>query len=245
MLCLEEATVDDVPLSLKSLISSLPPDSFNAKEIFTVILYIVSIESGFTWNIELEDIPLHHRTYSFDVRRIRSIPTHSYDAWSTTCDNFEKILYLGGVEDFKCKLVATPWMNNMVVHISSAESLLCFSSIYIVPDYIQQSVPKFEKLKELITKLRNDLFHPMRSYILTEASIANPSSLGLPIEIIVKIVRYLSVKDFLNLCSTCEHFYTNLSELDSVWHFFSKKYALAEKLEGVSWKTHFIKNVSI
>lgn len=240
MICLEEATVDDKPNSLKQLLSSLPPDNLNEKELFTIILFIVSIESGFTWNNFVEDVPLRHRVYSFDIRRLRSIPNESvYVAWSTKLDHFKKDLYLGGVEAFKCTLVATPWRNTMTVHISHSLSLLCFSSIFVLPDFIHQSEPKYDKIKELIIKLRNDLFHPMKSYILTEASIANPSLLGLPLEIIVKIVEYLSVRDFLNLCACCRHFHINLTNSDTIWVYFCKQFCVSDKPDSLDWRTHF------
>lgn len=243
---LEEATDDDIPKSLKSLLCSLPSDNLNAKELFTIILYVASIESGFTWNIiNSEDIDFIHHTFSFDIRRVRSIPVDSYKLWSTVSDHFEKTLYLGGVEDFICKLVANPFSEKIIVHISSAKSLLCFSSIYVIPDNMDRNKPKFEKLKELNMRFRNELFHPIKSYLLTEASIANPSLIGVPLEIISKVSRYLDVKDFLNLCATCKHFYINLSNLESVWVHFSKQYAIGDKPDSLDWKTYFVASIAV
>lgn len=207
-LCLGDATINNLPHSLKSLRSSLNELEVTDFDVFAGLMYILAVECGYSWN--LVDRTVNWPNYSFDVRKVNAIPSSEYISGRNGNDERRFILYLAGCEYFKCTLLMRRFETKVVANFSTASPLLCFSEAYFISKYVDKSEITFSSLPELNVRSKDQLFYKMKCHVLPHNNIKFVASLqGLPPEIIFYLGKYLETRDFRSLCKTNRYFYEN------------------------------------
>ncbi|XP_015121799.1 uncharacterized protein LOC107044443 [Diachasma alloeum] len=114
-------------------------------------------------------------------------------------------------EDLDVKLVAIPFGDVLILHVSSVNipvktRLMTVETLAFVNPYSSDLAGKFLDLKRLSHRFKDTLTTPIRNEILNAAEVTNPSLLGLPVEIQEKILSLLDPKSARNLKSCCRKF---------------------------------------
>lgn len=220
-LCLEDSTVKHVPKSFKNLIHSFSDNELHTNEVFAMVLYILAVECGFTWNTQ--DKPWHQRNYFFNIRNVNSIPKECITLGRIGNGEYRFILYLGAADNFRCTLSISPCSEKFVVNIFSIRPLICYSQAFIPSEYLENTSINFSSFRMLCVNCKNNLFYPMKSYILKEAGIKNATIQDMPFEIFTYIIKFITFKDFQHLCSTNHYLYNKYGSNTLIWKYFCKR----------------------
>ncbi|KAJ9588492.1 hypothetical protein L9F63_018148, partial [Diploptera punctata] len=212
---LEESSSQELPKNVEILLSSLGNDSkIDKNDVIAVFFYVLMIETGFIPQ-NLDDCDLSNCDYNFNVKTLKSIYSLPKN-WKIAVNHYEELFLLGNVTQYPCKLVILSMDDLIIVNLflpnlkeqRNAYAITFQPSMYIenVSDYIPNS---FKNLKELSIKFKDSLSHPAKSAILTEEKITNPSLLGLPEELKLKIFELLLPvpKDLARASMVCSNFH--------------------------------------
>lgn len=242
-LCVGDATINNLPHSLKAFLAKLGEHEVTELDVFAGLIYILAVECGYSWNtVDTSGYQLNH---SFDVRQMNAIPSSAYIPAETNNDEIKFIIYLAGCEAFKCTLLMKRIATKVVVNLSTTSPLLCFSQAYNMSNYVNKKEITFSSLPELSKSSKDELFYKMKCHIFYHNDIKLVASLyGLPPEIILYMIEYLNAGDFLNLCKTNQYFYQSYYKDDNIWKYFCKKYKydpINSPTSTFCWKSHFFR----
>lgn len=239
-LLIDEYSASDIPQPVSVLFSTL--DNSTIADLTVVVLYVLTIECGFIV-LGAEPQP-GDESCQFNVKRIRSLsclPT----GWKDSEGIYRLSFILQPFPTEICKLVCIPvndkLITNMVLSGSFTES---YSIIVETTDFfgkITNSSPQLKKLKTLSKIYKDELSWRMRSYILNMKGVVNGSILGLPVEILIKIMCMLDDRSFVRLISTCSYLYNTFENVDQIWHtLYIKKYGAHEiQNRSNTWKMEY------
>lgn len=253
---IEESTLQGIPQHLETLLFSLGGSfqSADKNDVICVLLYVLMIETGFVpQNVMNSDLSKCGHDFSIQtLNSIRNMPTN----WKNTAKNFYEIIFnLGKFTEHPCKLVILPTDDILIVDlvISNVNKQRKTYSITIEPTkYIQNpshfNAPSFKNLKDLSLRFKNNVSHPAKCAVLTHEGFLNPSLLGVPDEIKIKILKKLKVQDFLKM-SMVSHNFHHLCRDQGLWrHFLLRDYdsedvremvGLPRINEVISWKEEY------
>ncbi|XP_066244702.1 LOW QUALITY PROTEIN: uncharacterized protein ntc [Chelonus insularis] len=129
---------------------------------------------------------------------------------------------IDGAYQIKFKHLNTPELNCildailvgdvMILNLTSEDESIKTRSLAVETlEYINVYASNFDcrfmNLKKFTCKFRNLLTTPIRDEVLNKLGVMNPSLLGLPNELKLKIISFLPAKDQRNLRRCCKTFY--------------------------------------
>ncbi|XP_077299401.1 uncharacterized protein LOC143920387 [Arctopsyche grandis] len=123
-----------------------------------------------------------------------------------------------------CQLVATVSSKLMLVNLISQSTNFAFSKCYPINRYVPSPrrssiLSKFDHIKELRFNIWNDIIMPARSYELLAVGFTNGSLIGLPDEIIYRIMMLLGGISTAYLSLVSRRF-RRISQCSALWRVF-------------------------
>ncbi|XP_015176393.1 PREDICTED: F-box only protein 7-like [Polistes dominula] len=178
-------------------------------EYFLALFVVLSSECGF--NV-LEE------TSTGNNKQLQFTPPSQ---WKIMEDTYEIKLFLKNLPNVICKLLAIISGDRLILNFfSTVNEKNIYSAAVRISKYMNPFAgyvgDRFMNLKEISDRFKNELIIRVRSDILTEAGITNPSLQGLPIELLLKILQMLDVHSLTKL-SQCSHKFNMLCKEKWLW----------------------------
>lgn len=239
-LLIDEYSASDIPQPVSMVFSTL--ENSTIADLTVVVLYLLTVECGFIM-LGTEPEP-GDDSCQFNVKRVRKL-TCLPPGWKDSEGIYRLSFILQPFPDEICKLVCIPisdkLITNMILTGSFSES---FSMVVETTDFfgkITKSPPQLNKLKILSKMYKDELPWRMRSCILNMKGLVNGSILGLPVEILLKIVCMLDVRSFISFMSTCSYLHSTFKNMDQIWHaLYITKFGTNEiERRSSTWKTEY------
>lgn len=239
-LLIDEYSASDIPQPVSTIFSTL--ENSTIADLTVVVLYLLTVECGFVvlgTKPEPED-----NICQFNVKRVRT-PSCLPPGWKDAEGIYRLSFILQPFPNEICKLVCIPISNKLITNMILTGSLLeSYSMIIETTDFfgkITNSPPQLKKLKTLSKTYKDELPWRVRSSILNMKGVVNGSILGLPIEILSKIVYMLDDRSFIRFISTCNYLYNTFKNIDQIWHIlYIKKFGTNETRQRSStWRTEY------
>lgn len=235
---LEESSLDEVPQLLEEIIKKLTvknKGSDSLQKDYMFLLIIVSmIENGF--------FPVDSDLQTFEPN---SINADQISKWKSDMGTYEALFVEGSfynvVRVIMSPLGAMVLVNAVIHDLDSETYTVCIPiSRYIVSPQ-STNIPKiFRDLKQFSISLKNKVIAPVKSRIFSSNGCASASLIGLPEEVLHKIMMKLSVRDVLNVSETCNTMRILLKS-DSFWHDMLKRdYPNYQIREESGWRERYI-----
>lgn len=145
--------------------------------------------------------------------------------WKTS-SGLEGLFCLKGFGNIKVKVVVNfvgeMILINVVLSDLNNESYSGCLHPQFCSNTMKQSISSISDLflnaDDMTLDFKNKIISPVRSSILTSYYLPSPSLLGLPNEVLHKILLFLKLKDIMNLSSTCWKFNTAIEGNKNLWH---------------------------
>ncbi|XP_043492984.1 F-box only protein 7-like isoform X2 [Polistes fuscatus] len=201
-------------LSLEDYLGKLD-ETTTQNEYFLALFVVLFSECGFY---------LLEETSFGNNKKLQFIPPSQ---WMVREDTYEIKLVLRGLPNMVCKLIAISCGDILILNFfSTAKERNIYSLAVKMTKYINPFPrylgDRFMNLKELSDRFKNELVMGVRSDILTEAGITNPSLKGLPIELKFKILAMLDARSLTRL-SQCSHQFNMLCKEPWLWQRLLEK----------------------
>lgn len=186
------------------------------EEILVVLLYILIVESGFV-PFPSDPVP-GDGSYSYNAQRLKQLSARPR-SWRDVDGVFRIYFTLASFVDEKCKLVCVPVGSCFVANMYSRCSDRTFALVINPSDYVALYPNQviFKRLKSLSYNFKNQVVIPARTVILNEIHQTSVGLFALPVEVLLKIIKYLQVDDFLKWTSTCKYFFHTFSYDEHIW----------------------------
>nr|CAD7458614.1 unnamed protein product [Timema tahoe] len=185
---------------------SLPGSEINDQ--FVTILFLLIVESGFTPADLTAELTLKNDV-KLKLSRSDALK-HGLVGWRE-CDSYNFNLVLRTFPEPVCRLVVIPTQAMLIVNLVCADQDVPAFATVMDPHYYITEIKdvssldrdfKCQHLKELSMELKDKLAVPVRSYILNKKGILNASLLGVPFEVVWKILEFLNTFDKLRMSET-------------------------------------------
>lgn len=239
-LLIDEYSASDIPQPVSMILSTL--ENSTVADLTVVVLYVLTVECGFI-ALGAESEP-GDSSCQFNVRRVRMLSCLPA-GWKDNEGIYRLSFILQPFPNEICKLVCIPVNDKLIANMILTGSLNeAYSMVVDTTDFfgnISNSSPQLMKLKTLSKKYKDELPWRVRSSILNMKCVINGSILGLPIEILLKIIYMLDDRSFVRLISTCSYLYNTFENVDQVWHsLYVRKYGTEEvQRTSGTWKMEY------
>lgn len=218
---LEESTTDSISPVLEKIVESVTPenkvpDSIQ-KDYLLSLLIVSMIENGFS--------PVDK---DCEILHINSINAQQLIRWKTQTGVYEVPLIMTGFKNTPITLIMSPLgamaLVNVVIKDFEAETYsVCLPMSKYVAAPQATTIPMiFRDLKHFSICLKNKVISAVKSRILDHYGYASASLVGLPDELLFKIMLYLPVADIIRVSKTCMRL-RELFESDRIWHDILKR----------------------
>ncbi|XP_014606741.1 PREDICTED: uncharacterized protein LOC106788194 isoform X1 [Polistes canadensis] len=215
-----------LPLSLEDYLEKLD-ETTTRHEYFLALFVVLFSECGF---YVLEE------TSSGNKKKQFTPPSQ----WKVREDTYEIKLVLNDLPNVVCKLIAISSGDRLILNFFSTAkerniySLALRITKYMNP-YPHHINDRFMNLKEISDRFKNEIIMGVRSDILTEAGITNPSLQGLPIELKFKILAMLDARSLTRL-SQCSYQFNMLCKESWLWQrLFEKDFREKQEKSHENW----------
>lgn len=219
---LEESTTEKIAPLLHEIVKRILSESktFDAiqKDFLFVLIVVLMIENGFLLlNCDLEVMdPMK----SFDMVQLSK--------WKLPSGIYETFFIISGFRNITLKLIMSPLGATVLVNVVANElnfetySICIPISRYVVSPQATSIPMIFRDLKHFSTTFKNKIVTPVKSSVLTHHGYPSASLIGLPEEVLFKIMLHLPVADILNICKVSTRLKV-LLENDSLWYYLCKR----------------------
>lgn len=213
---IEESTSEKIPKLLEDIIKQIyqnKEQDILRKDLFCVLIVVLMIENGMKLvnkNFDIIDLLI-----SFDTEQLSQ--------WKSPVGLYETIFVMCCFRDIKVKLIISPLggisVINAIINVPNSETYtVCLPvSRYVVSPLATNIPMKFRDLKHLSMMFKNNIICPVKSRILSFYGYASASLIGIPDEILYKIMLLMPVKDILNTCRICTRLKCLLYN-GTLWH---------------------------
>nr|CAD7265986.1 unnamed protein product [Timema shepardi] len=205
---------------------SVPGSEINDQ--FVTLLFLLIVESGFV-PADLTAEQTLKNDLKLNLSRAEAMK-HGLVGWRESGSYYFN-LALRTLPEPVCRLVVVPTQAMLIVNLVCADQdVPAFATVMDPHYYITEKKDvssldrdfKCRHLKELSVRVKDKLAVPVRSHILNKRGILNASLLGVPCEVVWKILEYLDTFDKLRMSETCRTLH------NAVW----AKYTLEELKEA-------------
>lgn len=227
---LEESSTENVPQLLGDLIKKITPQNLTdsiQKDYLFIVIIVSMLENGFVL-VDNEGQVIDHT--SINIKQLSQ--------WKSLSGVYEALFVLHGFKNVVLKLIMSPLgamvLVNVVINDLDSETYsVCLPVSRFVVSPQATTIPMiFRDLKQLSLILKNKILAAVKSRILSHHGYASASLIGLPEELLLKIMLNLQVKDVLNVSKTCMTLNMVLQS-DILWHDMVKRDL--EDIDNVSW----------
>ncbi|KAG4078737.1 hypothetical protein HA402_015327 [Bradysia odoriphaga] len=204
MLLLEDGTFDELPTHIHRALESLRKNRPSKMHILKVLVYIVSLESGFHTIDDSEPFNIASGCFNIDniKKNIGYVSDISQDdtvliklslTESSTDNNY--MLMTRDIGDALCITFSHQGQPGKSIYLSASR--------YVLNAKLMEPAKCLNNLKELSMKLKDFLFTPIRNRHFESNNELFPSLNGLPPEVVWMIFNKLNVISLRNLSKTC------------------------------------------
>ncbi|KOB68728.1 putative f-box only protein 7-like isoform 1 [Operophtera brumata] len=219
-LSLEESTTERVPRLLEEILKRVIPE-FSRESIQKDYLFIVIIVSMFENGFVLVDNDCQIIDHNL-------IDTKQLCEWKSQSGVYEALFILYGFKHISLKLIMSPLsalvlVNVVIIDLDSETYSVCLPVSRFVVSPQATTIPMiFRDLKQFSLTFKNKILAAVKSRILMHHGYASASLIGLPEELLFKIMLILNVNDVLNVSKTCMTLNMVLQS-DILWHGMVKR----------------------
>lgn len=180
------------------------PNEISDSDVVAILLYSLMVESGF------QPCASH-----VNEDGLYMLPSDWKDSENSL---YRFLVILGHLKEYTCRLVCflvgdVLECNLIVSNIPDALYSCTLYCSKIIQNVASNSfVSRFQNLLQLSQELIDKLIYPVKTLILNAQGMLNPSLLGVPDAVKLKIIGYLSQRDIRNVCKSCEYFNTLISD---------------------------------
>lgn len=220
-LTLEESTTEEVaPLLyeiVKRILSETKTFDSIQKDFLFVMIVVLMIENGFI-------LTNNH----VEIDPMKSFNSILLSRWKQTSGIYETTFILSGFKNVTLKVIMSPLgatvLVNVVAHELNYETYtICLPiSRYVVSPQATSIPMIFRDLKHFSTTFKNKIISAVKSKILSHHGYPSASLVGLPEEVLFKIMLNLPVQDILSICKTNSRL-KMLLDNDSLWYSLCKR----------------------
>lgn len=217
---LEESSTESVSQLLEDILKRLSPQNITdsiQKDYLFIVIIVSMMENGFL--LVDNDCKIIDHT---------SINTKLLSEWKNKSGVYETLFILYGFKNIPVTVLMSPLGAMVLVNIvlndldTETYSVCLPVSRYVVSPQAT-TIPKiFRDLKQFSLTFKNKILTPVKSRILSHHGYASASLIGLPEELLFKIMLNLQVKDVLNVTKACMTSNVVLQS-DILWHDMVKR----------------------
>lgn len=239
-LTIEESTTESISPILNHILTKLlaekDPSDLAQKDILFICIIALMIENNFLLiNEDLETIELME---SYNLEQFLNLKLYS--------GLYEALFALSGFKTMVLKLIMSPLgamslVNIVIKELHNETYTVCLPMNRYVVSPQATSIPMiFQDLKHFSVTVKNKIISPVKSKILHHFGYASASLVGLPEELILKIVLYLPIIDIVNVCRTC-HRLSNVIKSRELWRHLCKRdfNSAYENVDERDWKSTY------
>ncbi|KAK1133720.1 hypothetical protein K0M31_011514 [Melipona bicolor] len=215
----EDCTYTKLVPSLERVLNDLNENSTHHDYMVALVIVLLA-EAGFY---------LSSTNNNYSRPKLRSL--HVPKDWkSQETGVYEMYFQLETVPDIKCKLVACPLGDTLILNFfplidGKITYTITVQTLKYVNPYSSDLCGRYMKLKEISHRFKDKLSTPVRSDILHEAGVMGPSLQALPTELKLRILRLLDVCSLTRIAQCCSEFHELCSDAQL------KRYIILERLE--------------
>lgn len=203
--------------ALQSLASHA--DSSTLEEIMVMVLYLLVVETGYV-PFPSDSMP-GDDTCRYNSRRMKTL-SPSPKSWLDSTGFYQTNFILAPYPEERCKLVCVPFGTNLIANMYCTNSNKIFACVINPSEYVAlyPNQVVFKRLKNLSLNFKSQVVVPIRTVMLNEVNQTTVGLFALPVEVLLKIVSFLKVNDFLKWSSTCKYFFNMFSYDERIWKRF-------------------------
>ncbi len=204
MLLLEDGTFSALPTHIHQAFKSLQNKRPNKMHILRVLVYIVSLESGFHTVDRTE--PFDYKSGCFNIENVKK-NIRFINEISQEETVLIKLSLTESTTDNNYKLLTREIGDALCITLSNGnqpgKSIYLSASRYVLNATLKEPAKCFNNLKELSFKLKELIFTPIRNRSLESNTESFPSLIGLPSEVVWMIFKKSNKESLQNLSKTC------------------------------------------
>lgn len=217
---LEESSTERVPQLLENILKRITPHNVNdsiQKDYLFIVILVSMMENGF---VLVDD--------ECQIIDQASINNKLLSKWKSLSGVYEALYVLYGFKNIPLKVIMSPLgamvlVNVVISDLDSETYSVCLPVSRYVVSPQATTIPKiFRDLKQFSVTFKNKILTPVKSRILSHHGYASASLIGLPEELLFKIMLNLHVRDVLVVSKTCMTMNMVLQS-DILWHDMVKR----------------------
>ncbi|KAG7307246.1 hypothetical protein JYU34_007406 [Plutella xylostella] len=232
---LEESTTEVVTLPLQKIVERILSENNSVeslqKDLLLVVIIVLMMENGF---LPMENgVEIENPIESIDFKKIRS--------WRSPLGTYETIFMLNGVPSIPIKVIMSPLgamvMINASIDVFNGETYsVCLPiSKYIVSPQASSVPMIFRDLKHFSFMVNDKVVAAVKSRVLSYCGYPSASLLGLPDDLLFKILLYLPINDVITMRKSCKTMHT-VMDSENLWHkLFKRDYKQYTNSTNGSW----------
>lgn len=239
-LTVEESTTESISPILYHVLAKITPQSNSSdnlqKDIMFITIIVLMIENDFVLlsdNLETA-VPVE----AIELNQLLKRKSNS--------GLFEASFSLLEFKSVTLKLIMSPLgamavVNAVIKELDNDTYTVCLPiSRYVVSPQATSIPLIFRDLRHLSIIFKNKIITPVKSKILNHFGYAGASLIGLPVELIFKIMLYLPIGDILDVSRTCKRL-NNVLDNDVLWHNLCTRdfNKFSEFTHKNKWKTEY------
>lgn len=207
----EDSTPVKLTFTLENYVKELDESTTHHEYLIALLIVFLS-ESGFYV------LPTSETSLS-EYKKLTYITPKQWK--SSEEDTYEIQFLLKDVPNVACKLVAIPSGDRLILNFFSVKEKkkvysLAVQSLKYVNPFSSDLSGRYMNLKEIAHRFKDTLATPVRSDVLTDAGLINPSLQGLPTELKLKILGMLDAYSLIQI-SQCSRQYNELCKEPQLW----------------------------
>lgn len=231
---IEESTTERVSHPLHEIVERVLSQSNSLdsmqRDLFFIVIVVLMLENGF--------LPLDQGTEIKDPATF--INLQKLHSWKSTDGIYETYFILSGFNHLPLKLILSPLGATVLVNAKVEGMQEAIYSVglpisrYVVSPQASTVPMKFRDLKHLSLTFKNKILSPVKSRILSQCGYPSGSLIGLPDELLRKIIMNLPIIDVINVRRSC-HRLNNIFDSQDLWHNLFKRDFNTSDGDSANW----------
>lgn len=199
---LEDYELDNPPQSLANLLDYFSATELDINDIFILLLYILTLETGFVPK-ELLDSSTD-KSIDFTHNRVLRMTERFPEKWKGDRTYFIDFV-LPKCPSHVCQLFCLVSDDDVLATFRLKEDLIGYSHLFDPKAFIV-GPRHFQNLRGLSVQFKDKVCFPVKTTILSMHDVQHSSLAFLPFELLVAIMGLLRESDIVNVGRTCRRF---------------------------------------